>query len=68
VRRHDRDFLLRIRAGAYTYEELVDMANEKIAGMEQLYERSGLPDAPDEMRAGSALVEIREKLYETAGM
>lgn len=30
VRRHDRDFLLKIRSGAFSYEELVEVANEKI--------------------------------------
>ena len=63
VRRHDRDFLLNIRSGAYTYEDLVTMANEKIMQIDELYESSGLPDEPDAATAERLLVEMREELY-----
>lgn len=29
VRRGDREFLLKIRSGVFSYEELVELANEK---------------------------------------
>lgn len=63
VRRHDREFLLKIRSGAFSYEELVDKANEKIQQIDHLYERSSLPDEPDLATAEAILVEIRERMY-----
>jgi uncharacterized protein len=63
VRRHDREFLLHIRSGAYSYEDLVAMADEKIHGIDELYERSGLPEEPDFEAAGRILVAMREELY-----
>ncbi len=63
VRRHDRDFLLKIRSGAFSYEELVDVANEKITHIESLYERSSLPEEPDTAKAEEILVEMRERMY-----
>jgi len=63
VRRHDRDFLLNIRSGHFAYEELVDMANEKILGIDELYERSTLPEEPDVTLADKILAEMREELY-----
>ena len=63
VRRHDRAFLLHIRSGAYAYEELVQMANEKIQSIDELYARSGLPDEPDVAAAEQILVAMREELY-----
>lgn len=63
VRRQDRDFLLNIRSGHYTYEDLVAMANEKMADIEDLYERADLPDEPDVILAERLLVDMRTKLY-----
>lgn len=64
VRRHDRDFLLKIRSGAFSYEELVEVANEKIMQIDQLYERSSLPEEPDIAKAEEILVEMRERMYQ----
>ncbi|MCW3465720.1 nucleotidyltransferase domain-containing protein [Chitinophaga nivalis] len=63
VYRHDRDFLLRIRQGAFTYDELLEMAAAKIEQMEQLYAVADLPEHPDPQLAGKLLVSIREKFY-----
>lgn len=63
VRRHDREFLLGIRSGSYSYEDLVRMADEKILGMDELYEKCDLPDQPDAELAERILVEMREQLY-----
>jgi hypothetical protein len=64
VRRHDRDFLLKIRSGAFSYEELVEVANKKIVDIDSLYERSSLPEEPDLVKAEEILVEMRERLYQ----
>jgi uncharacterized protein len=63
VERPDRELLLRIRSGAYEYEDLLKMVDEKLIRIDELYEKSGLPDKPDEKRAEEILVEIRERFY-----
>lgn len=63
VHRKDREFLLRIRSGEFDYEELLRMAEEKVERIEELYNRSYLPDAPDIKKAEALLVQIRESFY-----
>ncbi|HWK03820.1 MAG TPA: nucleotidyltransferase domain-containing protein [Puia sp.] len=64
VHREDREFLLRIRAGVYEYEELIGMVEEKMISIEEAYSRSCLPEAPDTQKAEELLVRIREGFYE----
>jgi predicted nucleotidyltransferase len=63
VFRRDRDFLFKVRNGEFLYEELVAMANEKMARIEQLFILSDLPDQPDKKEVNELLVSIREQLY-----
>lgn len=63
VRRPDRDFLLKIRTGFYTYEELMDMVNQKMEMIAQLYLACSLPETPNEASAENLLAELREALY-----
>jgi predicted nucleotidyltransferase len=63
VHREDRDFLLRVRNGEFEYEELMEMVEEKMKTIEDLYQRSGLPEAPDVQKAEELLVMIREEFY-----
>lgn len=63
IRRHDREFLLKIRSGVFSYEELVKLANEKVFIIDELYEKSNLPDQPDLEKAEEILIEMRETLY-----
>ncbi|MEM7035497.1 MAG: nucleotidyltransferase domain-containing protein [Bacteroidota bacterium] len=63
VRRPNRDYLLKIRKGEFAYQELVDEANARLAGMDQLYAESELPAAPDPEVLNRALVEAREAFY-----
>ncbi|RAJ05393.1 putative nucleotidyltransferase [Chitinophaga skermanii] len=65
VYRHDRDFFLSIRSGAFEYDTLLQMAEEKLARLPALYEQSGLPDAPNEAVAEALLQEIRTSFYQT---
>ncbi|MBO9731076.1 MAG: nucleotidyltransferase domain-containing protein [Chitinophaga sp.] len=65
VFRHDRDFLLRIRNGEFTYDALVEMATQKLDHMQQLYAASDLPDHPDPALAEGLLVRIREAYYDS---
>ncbi|MCF8245773.1 MAG: hypothetical protein K9J37_14350 [Saprospiraceae bacterium] len=64
VRRPNRIFLLKIRAGEFEYEELQVWAEEKIAKIEELYTASNLPDSPDMIRIEEILVEIRTTWYQ----
>lgn len=63
VHREDRAFLLKIRSGAFEFEELLSMVEEKMEKMEGLYAISGLRDKPDEGFSEALLVEIRQKFY-----
>ncbi|PSL43442.1 putative nucleotidyltransferase [Chitinophaga niastensis] len=63
VYRHDRDFLLRIRNGEFTYDALLEMATQKLHNMEQLYAKSDLPEHPDPQLAAALLIRIREEYY-----
>ena len=66
VHRTDRDFLLRIRAGEFEYEDLIKMAEEKMTNIEIAYRKSDLPEAPDVQKAEALLVQIRESFYTTS--
>jgi uncharacterized protein len=63
VRRPEREFLLKIRSGAFEYEDLVNQATEQAEKIYELFEKSDLPDAPDEVKAEALLVDIRKKYY-----
>ena len=67
VRRSDREFLLRIKAGEMLYDELVARANELIAQIEIDFAHSDLPDEPDAQATECLLVEIREAYYKKSG-
>jgi uncharacterized protein len=66
VHRSDRDFLLRIRAGEFTFEDLMARVEEKLAAIEYLYAQSDLPEVPDTRKAENLLVQIRARFYEQA--
>lgn len=63
VRRPNRDFLLRIRRGEFTYEALVAMAAEKVQRIEQLFAQSDLPDQPDFATVNDLLVRMRRQCW-----
>lgn len=64
VHRHDREALLNIRSGAYEYEDLLQMAEAKLASIEEAYQASDLPDRPDRLAIEKLLVELRENFYQ----
>ena len=66
VFRKDRDFLFKIKNGEFLYDQLVAMANEKMAEIESLFAKSDLPEVPDENQINALLVKIRETIYEKA--
>ncbi|MBX2873398.1 MAG: nucleotidyltransferase domain-containing protein [Saprospiraceae bacterium] len=65
-RTKDRDFLWEVRQGIFDYNELVDRATEKMQEIEWLFDRSDLPEAPDEAVLENLLVELRLSFYKTS--
>ncbi len=59
VRRPNREHLLAIRAGQYSYEALMQEAEAKLQRIESAYSSSALPDAPDRALIERLLVETR---------
>lgn len=64
VKRPDRSFLLKIRNGDFEYDELLALAEERIAVMEEAYAKSDLPEKPDTQALEEVLVEFRQELYQ----
>lgn len=67
VRREDREYLLKIKQGAFQYNELLDIASKKFDRIESVYENSSLPDQPDIEALNKLLVSMRQKYYELGG-
>ncbi|GAB3529967.1 hypothetical protein GCM10027443_09930 [Pontibacter brevis] len=63
VRRPNREFLLRIKSGAFDYAELLTIAEERIANMDALYAKSALPGVPDINKLNRLLIEVRKAFY-----
>jgi len=61
TRRPNREYLLKVRAGDFEYEELVAKAEELLNEVQADFDRSSLPDEPDREAVESLLVEIRER-------
>ena len=63
VRRDNRDELLAIKHGAFTYDALLTRAEALMTESAALFAASSLPDAVDKEAAIAALVAMREALY-----
>jgi len=63
VRRKDREALFNIRAGVYSYSELIEKADEKLKRIEELYQKSDLPAEPDCDYAEKLLISMRGGFY-----
>lgn len=63
VKRDDREFLLKIRHGEFEFDDLMQMVEEKMQLITELYHKTDLPDQPDPQHAESLLVQIREEFY-----
>ncbi|WP_338790283.1 nucleotidyltransferase domain-containing protein [Bernardetia sp. MNP-M8] len=61
VKRPNREELLKIRSGFFTYEELIEKADHKIELLEKAYQNSTLPEFPNVENLEKALIEIRSK-------
>jgi hypothetical protein len=65
VRRDDREYLLRIKKGEFSYEELVSIAELKIERAESLFAGSTLPARPQIDLINRYLINIRKAFYES---
>lgn len=63
VKRPNREELLQIRSGFFTYEELIKKADQKIELLEKAYQNSTLPEFPNVGNLEKALIETRSKFY-----
>lgn len=63
VRREDREYLLKVKNGEFSYEELVSTAESKIARIEGLFANSKLPESPSIDLINTYLRDIRRSFY-----
>lgn len=63
VQRPNREFLLKIKSGHFTYEELLKMAEDLQIEMETAFNNSNLPENPDKAYINQLTFELRDKLY-----
>jgi predicted nucleotidyltransferase len=63
VRRPDREFLLRIKAGEFSLEAVLEMAETRLAALEEYAAASSLPAAVDRESVADRLVGMRGELY-----
>jgi len=62
VRRPEREYLLKVRAGEFSYEDLLTQAEDKIQMVDDLFKESDLPEQPHVAKAESILIKIRESI------
>lgn len=63
VRRPDAEWLLRIRRGEFSLDELLDQANEQVENLNEIFDRSELPDSVDSEFVNNLIVGIRREFY-----
>jgi uncharacterized protein len=63
VRRTDREYLLKIRSGAFEYDDLVEQANLKLMQVQEAFTACDLQGAPNEKLINELLVRMLEEWY-----
>ncbi|MBT2620323.1 nucleotidyltransferase domain-containing protein [Chryseobacterium sp. ISL-6] len=63
IRVENRDELLDIKAGNWSYDEVMKKAEDLVKSIDQYHSVSTLPEEPDLEKTTKILVEIRERLY-----
>lgn len=63
IRVENRDELLDIKAGNYSYEAVMEKADNLIESIEHHHSVSLLPESPDLKKTTKILIQIREQLY-----
>lgn len=64
VKRPNREALLAIRGGEFSYDDLLARAETFLQEVEQAFAQSNLPEQPDKEAALAALVTIRKVIYQ----
>lgn len=67
VKRHDREELLEIRSGQWSYDKLVDHAETLERECETLYETSVLPKSPDRNKLDRLVIDLTQKYVSLYG-
>lgn len=67
VRRPDREELLAIKSGSYTYEELLEKSGQMIRTINEAFATSSLPEEPNPELFESWAIEIRRSWYQKRG-
>ncbi len=62
VRRPNAEYLLKIRKGLVSLEEIIENAENDIKGLDELYKNSNLPDKVEKEFVNDILLEIRHSL------
>lgn len=61
VVRPDREYLLKIRAGEFGFEELIEQAEEKLKSLDEKFAKSSLPDHVDPALVDSLIYDLKVK-------
>lgn len=59
--RPNAEWLKEVKSGAYEYDDLLKIADERHAAMEEAFERSSLPEKPSWEAANEVLIEVRSR-------
>ncbi|MFC4995264.1 DNA polymerase beta superfamily protein [Rubritalea tangerina] len=59
VRRPNVEFLMRVRSGEMDYNDLLDIAEQKMASVREAYAQCSLPEEPDFAKTNETLMEMR---------
>jgi hypothetical protein len=62
IRRSNAEYLLKIRKGLVSLDEIIENAEKDIEGLDELYKNSNLPDNVDSKFVNDILLEIRHAL------
>lgn len=62
--RPNANWLKQVKAGDYTYEDILKIADEKSAEMEEAFSCSPLPERPNRDLVNTLLLEIRNRLFQ----
>ncbi|MBL6448485.1 nucleotidyltransferase domain-containing protein [Fulvivirga sp. 29W222] len=63
VRREDREYLLKVKNGYWSYDDLISSAQIKIDQIERCYQDSDLPEFPDVSKLDAILINMRKQFY-----
>ena len=64
VKRSNREELLSIRRGEWSYDELIEKAEQKMIAVKEAFENSTLQDEPEKDMVELLLVSLRKEMYE----